>query len=254
MKSNKKRILIIVASLLLVAVLGVVFYVNDYYRSADGNQAYLQTTDTVTVSEIEEGLFFDGVGTQKALIFYPGAKVEYTAYAPIVRGLAELGMDCFLVKMPANLAILGEDIAEDILDDYHYTDWYLAGHSLGGAMAANYVAEHREDFAGLVLLASYPTKSLTDLKGVDQDELAMVREDFRVVSIYGSEDKVLNMENFEAGRAYMPQAYNEICIQGGNHAWFGNYGEQEGDGEASIPNEAQWNETASIIVSAFGVR
>ena len=89
MKRNKKKILIIIFSLLLVAILGVVFYVNDYYHSDESNQAYLQTTDTVTVSKIEEGLFFDGVGTEKAMIFYPGAKVEYTAYAPIVRGLAQ---------------------------------------------------------------------------------------------------------------------------------------------------------------------
>lgn len=250
-RTNKKVILLIVAGLFLALFLGSFYYVNDYYHSDESNQAYLQSSDTVAVSKIEDGLFFDGAGTEKAMVFYPGAKVEYTAYAPILHGLAEKGIDCFLMKMPANLAILGQDLAEDVMDDYHYTDWYLAGHSLGGAMAASYVADNREDFAGLVLLAAYPTKSLTDFKDMDADEIALVREDFRVVSIYGSEDKVLNRENFEAGRAYMPKLYHEICIEGGNHAWFGNYGEQDGDGTASVSHEQQWEQTVNIIVSAL---
>ena len=85
-------------------------------------------------------VFLDGSGTNHALIFYPGAKVEYTAYVPLFYELAAQGLDCFVVKMPGNMAILGMNKAEDIMAEYDYESWYLSGHSLGGAMAANFAA------------------------------------------------------------------------------------------------------------------
>ena len=172
------------------------------------------------------------------MIFYPGAKVEYTAYVPLFFELAEQGVDCFLVEMPCNLAILGQNKAAGILKDYDYNQWYMAGHSLGGAMAASFSSEHLDEVDGLILLAAYPTKSL-------------VKEDFTVVSVYGSEDRVVNMEKLEAGREYMPEDYTEICIDGGNHAWFGNYGKQDGDGAATISREEQQAQTVKAILEIF---
>lgn len=252
-KRNKKVILLIAAGLCLTVFLGAFAYVNDYYRSDEGNGVFLESSESVKVSDIREGLLFDGSGTQKALIFYPGAKVEYTAYAPILRGLAENGVDCFLVKMPGNLAILGQDKAEAIMERYGaYEEWYLSGHSLGGAMAAGYVADNLDDFAGLVLLAAYPAESLTDFSDVDEEEIPAIKDKFKVVSIYGSEDKVLNWEKFETGRSFMPANYYESCLQGGNHAWFGNYGEQEGDGTAALTHEEQWKQTIDTIINVIG--
>ena len=102
-------------------------------------------------------------------------------------------------------------------------------------MAASYASNHLEELDGLVLLAAYPTN---DLKS----------EHFSVVSIYGSEDGVLNMEKMEKGRGLMPNDYSEVCIEGGNHAYFGNYGEQEGDNEARISREEQQNQTVECIM------
>ena len=71
------------------------------------------------------------------LIFYPGGKVENTAYAPLLHDLAEGGILCVLVKMPCNLAVLGMNAADGIPECFpEVTDWYIGGHSLGGAMAA----------------------------------------------------------------------------------------------------------------------
>ena len=81
-------------------------------------------------------------------------------YLPLLYKLAEQGMDCFLLKMPFNLAFLGQNKAEKIMDSYDYEYWYLSGHSLGGAMAASYASGHLDRLEGLVLLAAYPTKSL----------------------------------------------------------------------------------------------
>ena len=121
------------------------------------------------------------------------------------------------------------------MDSYEYDHWYLAGHSLGGAMAASYASGHLESLNGLALLAAYPTKSLKS-------------DSFSVLSIYGSEDGVLNMEKVEKGKSQMPADYTEICIEGGNHARFGNYGEQKGDHTAEISREEQQKQTVDAIL------
>ncbi|MCI5493709.1 MAG: alpha/beta hydrolase [Lachnospiraceae bacterium] len=231
----KKRIGLVLLFLLVVIAGGSVWYVNDYYHAdADETAPYLKSDDTVTVTGIGNGLFFDGKGETEALIFYPGAKVEYTAYAPLMYELASQGIDCFLLHMPCNLAIFGVNRADDILDTYDYEHWYLAGHSLGGAMAADYAAKHTEDLTGLVLLAAYPTKDLRD-------------SGLKVLTVYGSEDGVLNREKLEDGKALLPENATEVCIEGGNHAIFADYGKQKGDGEPLITGQSQKQQTVDAI-------
>lgn len=230
----KKRVIIPVISFLFIVIV-CIWYVNDYYHTDENVQEYLQTKDSVSVTEMPEGLYLDGPGNETALIFYPGAKVEYTAYLPLLSELADQGIDCFLIKMPCNLAIFGQNKAKKIMDSYEYDHWYLSGHSLGGAMAASYASGYLESLNGLVLLAAYPTKSLKS-------------DSFSVLSLYGSEDGVLNMEKVEEGKAYMPVDYAEVCIEGGNHAQFGNYGEQKGDHAADISWEEQQAQTVEAIL------
>jgi len=234
-KVKRKLILIFPLLVLLVLIFGCFFYVNDFYHSEESVQSYLQSKDQVTVKKIAQGYYLDGMGEEEAFIFYPGAKVEYTAYLPLLYQLAEQGVDCFLVEMPFRLAFLGQNKAETIRNEYEYPHWYLAGHSLGGAMAASYAAKHLKELDGLVLLAAYPTKSLQE-------------ESFSVVSVYGSEDGVLNMEKLKEGRRWMPFDYTELCIEGGNHAGFGNYGEQKGDKTAFISKEEQQQQTCEVIL------
>lgn len=233
----KKQTKIFVAILVtVIAALGIAtrIYANDYYRAADIDK-YIMSSNGVTVSQIDEGYFFDGPGEDKALIFYPGAKVEETAYAPIMKSLAEQGIDCFLIKMPIKLAILGANKADDIRTKYDYENYYLAGHSLGGAIAANYASEHLNDYSGLFLLAAYPTKDLT-------------AANFPVVFIYGDNDKVLNREKLEVGFTLVPSDYKKVEIAGGNHAQFGAYGAQDGDDTATITPEEQWKITVDTIL------
>ena len=48
------------------------------------------------------------------------------------------------------------------------------------------------------------------------------------------------MDQLAAGRTLLPaEGYEEYCLEGGNHARFGSYGEQVGDGTATISREAQ---------------
>lgn len=231
----KKLKFILPLVILALIIAAGAWYVNDYYHSEVSVETYSENGDAVKVVEIDEGLFLDGSGERDAVIFYPGAKVEYTAYLPLFYALAEQGVDCFLVKMPFNLAFLGMNKADDIMAGYDYEHWYLAGHSLGGAMAASYASGHLDALDGLILLAAYPTK---DLKV----------EDFRVLSVYGSEDGVVNRDKLADGRQWMPENYTELCIEGGNHAWFGDYGEQKGDGKATISRKAQQEQTVEAIL------
>lgn len=229
-----KKVTFVVIGIIVVIFAALFLYSNDYYRSEVTVEEY-STYSSCKIEEVSDGIFVDGEGNTDAVVFYPGAKVEYTSYLPLCVKLAEQGVDCFLVKMPFHLAIFGSGKAAGIMDNYEYENWYLAGHSLGGAMAANYVAEHTEDFAGLIMLAAYPTK-------------ALVSEDLKVLSVYGNKDEVLNKEKLEAGAEFVPEHYTEISLGGANHAGFGNYGPQEGDGEATMEREKQQDMTVHYIM------
>jgi len=140
--------------------------------------------------------------------------------------------------MPAKLAILGSNAAEGIIESAtNITEWTMMGHSLGGAMAASFSATHDEEIDNLVLLAAY---SMEDLSGLDMD----------VYSFYGSEDKVLNMENYEKYYNNLPEDMVETIIDGGNHAYYAHYGEQDGDGTATITREEQQQTVLDIFLSA----
>lgn len=228
--NRKKRIASIIMILLLAIVGGSVWYVNDYYHVVDRDGA-MSDTSTVKVVKTSTGYLYDGPGEDTALIFYPGAKVQDIAYAPLLKELAENGVDCYLVHMPGNLAIFGVNKAEEVLREaaagnQNYEHWYLAGHSLGGAMAASYAATHSEELKGLIFLGAYSTKDLSDT-------------DLRVLSLYGSEDQVLNREKLAESHGLMPPDFTEYVIEGGNHAGYGDYGAQKGDGTATITAEEQ---------------
>lgn len=239
MRLKKKKILLALCILCLLAA-GWFGYIAGYYHSDVTIEEYQNKDGSVSVTLQEGNIMLDGPGTENALIFYPGAKVEYTAYLPLCYRLAERGIDVFLVKMPCNLAIFGRNSANAILAAYDYENWYLSGHSLGGAMAASYAAEHPNTLKGLILLAAYPTKSLQD-------------DDFSVLSVYGSEDGILNRAKVAAGRAIMPADYTEFVIDGGNHAGFGNYGAQKGDGAASIDRDAQQEQSVDAVINMIAV-
>ena len=245
-KSRRKKLLWLIPLALILLFCGAFFiYTGDFYRANDEALARLQSGEAVTVTKTDYGYFFDGPSETDALIFYPGAKVEETAYAPLMHELAASGMDVCLVKMPFHIAFFGMNDATAIMDSFesstenHYTHWYIGGHSLGGAVAAIYAAKNAETVSGLVLLAAYPTKSLD--------------ESLNVVSIYGSEDGVLNMEKLEEGEQYMPSQSKTVEIEGGNHAQFGNYGFQRGDGEAAISAENQQEETVRLILEWLNI-
>ena len=238
-KKKRGRFIAICSALVitLATVIGCAVYVSDYYRADEEAVAALDSVEGVEVKEIGKGVIaFKPEGEVKAgFIFYPGGKVEYTSYAPLMLELASDGILAVLVEMPCNLAVLDVNAAKGIPEKFPEVDsWYIGGHSLGGSMAASYMAKNPEIIDGLVLLGSYSTADVTD---------------FRVLSIYGDMDGVMNREKYKKYKTNLPEGFTEEIIEGGNHAGFGMYGEQEGDGDAKISAEDQISVTADYIVN-----
>ena len=226
----KKKILIVLIVIIAIILLYGVYYVNDFYHADESVSPYLNGIGNVSVVKTSTGLLIDGKGNDSALIFYPGAKVEYASYLPLLTKIADSGVDCYLVEMPYNLAILGKDTADSIINGT-YKHYFLAGHSLGGAMASDYVnSTNKSD--GLILLESYSTCEISK----------------PVLSIYGTQDKVLNMDKYNESKGLVKNL-TEIVIKGGNHAQVGNYGSQSGDGNATITPDTQQDEIAREIIN-----
>ncbi len=251
MKKKKTRIIVgaIVAVLFILIVAAVAFklYAVNYYKVDEAivEEFRIKTQNQVNSYQDKDGMLFMPVGQdlKAVIVFYPGGKVEYTAYSGLMYELASKGFVCVLPRMPENLAFLRIN-AVDILVEKHPTytdtvrklDWYIAGHSLGGVAASTYLVDNLDKYVGMILCASYTP---SDFSG----------SDLKLLSIYGSEDKVLSMDSYEANKVHWPAGAQEYVIQGGIHSYFGDYGIQSGDGEPTITNEQQIEEAADVIAS-----
>jgi dienelactone hydrolase len=170
-------------------------------------------------------------------IFYPGGHVDFRSYAPLMAELASNGYTSVIVKMPLSLAVLDIDAADRVRNALpEIANWVIGGHSLGGSMAAEYARTHPGEISGLVFLASYPGNS-TDLS---QTLLP-------VLSILAENDGLATSDKINAANNLLPDRTTYLQIGGGNHAQFGWYGEQQGDGVATITRERQ----QEIVVDAI---
>lgn len=238
---NLKRIMKITGIVLVALIIGILTYLGDYYHADQTAHEALNSNNQVNVTENGNLTIFtptagqDGIG----IIFYPGGKVEDIAYAPLMQALAKKGFTAVIVKMPFNLAVLNPNGADAVMAALPEIDrWLIGGHSLGGAMASDYMAGHEDKVDGLVLMGAYPN-----------EDLAL--SNHSVLSLYGSNDQVLNRQAFEAAKIKMPSATTLYEINGGNHSGYGNYGQQAGDGTASISSEEQQTITVEKILEIW---
>lgn len=228
--------------LLLLPVLAVVAFVI-WAGTGPGPMpealAALESDDVVQV-ETEPWLVFQPLAGSPAsgLILYPGGRVDHRAYAPSARALAEQGHLVVIVPMPLNLAFFAPGRATEVMAAFPSIErWAVGGHSLGGAMAANYARTHPEAVRALVLWAAYPASS-DDLSG----------RQLAVSSVYGTRDGLATPDKIAASRPLLPAPAHWAAIEGGNHAQFGWYGPQPGDNEATISREEQ---QAQIIAATL---
>lgn len=239
-KSLKFKISVSIVAILTILA-GIFFiYTSSYYKSQSYAIESLKSDSNVNVENEKNGdIFFNPKSNKKKVgfIFYPGAKVENSAYSPMAREIASKGYPVILSKMKFNLAILSPNKAKNTLDEHQdVKSWVIGGHSLGGVMASDYALKDNK-IKGLVLLASYP-----------KDNKDFAKSGINVLSLWGSNDKVADLNKVKNAKKVMPSNSQFIEIPGGNHAGFGDYGEQKGDEKSLISNKEQINITSSEII------
>ena len=211
---------------MLSSIAVFVIYASSYYKSDEVAIDYYENDHSLLIEHDSITIPSSNQKTS-AFIFYPGAKVEFSAYLPLFEKLnEETDMMVVLLKMPLNFAFLNINAADKIIEEYpEIESWFIVGHSLGGAMASSYASSHQDIIDGLIVLGAYVYGDYP----IDQS-----------LTIYGSlntsvEEKLTYSENI-------------VVIEGGNHAQFGNYGFQKGDEVASISAEDQQNQTVDAII------
>ena len=233
---KKFYIFIGIISLLLLFLIIFILYVSDYYHADLDSISVISYSDDINKEVLSDNtIVYSKEDATTGIIFYPGGKVEYLAYEPLIIECSKYGYLCAIVEMPFNLAVFDIDRANSVMEKYpEVENWYVGGHSLGGAMAASYVGSNTSKVSGLILLGAYSTSDLSNTS-------------LNVISIYGSEDKVLNKEKYNNYKSNLPKSYKEEIITGGCHSYFGMYGHQSGDGKCLIKNSDQISKTMEII-------
>jgi hypothetical protein len=216
--------------LLLVSLIGLMIIMIFTYEALPDAKD-VRNLDLV---RLENGVYILEPDNYEAnIVIYQGGLVQTESYLILAYLLQEEGFRVFLPKMPLNLAILNRDVISEIKEDHPSAlEWIGIGHSLGGA-SLSFVADQLD---ALIFLGSYPASS-QDLSGFD----------IRVLSITAEFDNVLNHDNYNDTKTLLPSETVFIEIKGGNHANFGYYGNQRGDGQATISRDVQHEETVDLI-------
>ncbi|MFW5714707.1 MAG: alpha/beta hydrolase [Brevefilum sp.] len=237
-----KRILRILGigllTILVIGLVGFLVWAETPYRPEA--RAIESINNSATQNEQNWLIFNPGEGAPtKGLILYPGGRVDYRAYAPQAEAVADAGFKVVLLPMPLNFAFLGTNRADDVIAAFpDITTWAVGGHSLGGAMAAEYVKNPPSSVEGLILWAAYPADN-NDLSGTDLE----------VLSIYASNDEVASLEEIQDSKTRLPEDTRFVEIEGGNHAGFGWYGPQNGDGILEISKISQQDQIVAATVA-----
>lgn len=241
-----KWIVLVLVVVLLVGAIGSCVALNAMSGKNAAQQEALDalvSDAAVTVTQGDQFVFTPtGQTPDTGFIIYPGGLVDPVAYAPIARDLAELGYLVIIDKAPLDLAVIDPGAATDIMATHPEIDaWAIGGHSLGGAMSADFVAKNPGVMDGLALWAAYPADN-RDLSGFD---------DLQVVSVSGSNDGLATPADIEDSRSRLPASTTFVVIEGGNHTQFGSYGEglQNGDNPATISREEQRAQTVAATAA-----
>lgn len=231
LKKTLRYLLLGALILLLAGAGGFILWATNPAQPEAVALAAMQTRDGVRFEDVDGWLVFQPLNSEPVtgLIFYPGGRVDPRAYTPHVRDIAGQGFTVVIVPMPLNLAFFGLNRADQVMAAFPDIEtWAIGGHSLGGAMAAEYVRANPEQVSGLVLWASFP--------GGNNDLSAAA---LPILSVYASNDGLATLEDIADSRARLPLNTTFVEISGGNHAGFGWYGPQNGDGQASLSKPEQ---------------
>ncbi|ASN22215.1 alpha/beta hydrolase [Arthrobacter sp. YN] len=223
-----------VAVLALVAML---VWLNPFAYQQGAGAAGSSPTASVVEGATAIVMRPEGAPAGKGLVFYPGARVEARAYADILKPAVDAGVLVVILKTPLNLSLLDGNQARGAMDAHpEISTWTVGGHSLGGVSASSFALSN-QDVDGLLLYASYPLDSMRGRAGL------------KVLSISGSEDGLSTPEKINASRELLPFDAAFAEIQGGNHAFFGDYGPQPGDGEPTVGRDVAQGRIAATTAA-----
>lgn len=221
-----KTALRLLGALLVLLACGIAVWLRPFPASgaalsqaheAAGVQITDQTT-SITITPDEP--------TTSGLVFQPGARVDPRAYLRLLSQVAADGHLVVIVKQPLDIGLLATAAPEQSMTQHpQVTSWFVGGHSLGGVAAASFAQQHPEDVDGLLLWASYPLDSMR------QTQLA-------VTSISGSRDGFTTPADIEKSRGELPPDTTFVTVDGAVHSYFGDYGDQPGDGVPTVSRES----------------
>jgi len=236
-----KRIWLLILLLLLVvaAVLGIQLITNERQPLPEANEAL--TSDALVQVEQEPWLTFAPTQGSPAtgFIFYPGGRVDPRGYAPLMKAIAAEGYLAVVPEMPLNIAAFRPSIADRIIAAHPEIDrWVIGGHSVGGAMAAQYTHMHSENIAGLVIWASYPPDraDLSDLE-------------IPVTLVYGSRETRVTDSSVAERQHLLPADTVYVRIEGGDHHQFGSYVIDPEDHLATVDRGSQQQQIIQATLS-----
>lgn len=232
--TTKKKILVVVFAVIIALFCYGVYYLTSYLPANDFAKSALVSSEKVHVTETKDTIVFTptDVTPTTALIYYPGGKVEPSSFAFAAAEISSQGYLVIIQKMPFNLAILGVNEADKIIESYpNIENWYISGFSLGGTAASMYAKKHVDQFDGLILYASYTTS-----------EFSLNDTSLNVLSISGTNDGLATPNKIKSEAKYLPASTHFIFIEGANHtqmALYNNAKPQDGDNPATITDIQQ---------------
>ena len=228
--------IVLVNTIIIGIVIAIIVFLSKYNKADKSSiEEYVKEQNVQRVQFKNDILLFSGSENKSALIFYPGSNIEYNAYEPLMAACAKRGIMSILVKMPLNKAIFNINAAIKIKKYFpEIKSWYIGGHSLGGMSASIHAYRYPNEYKGLIILASYSPKDLT-------------QTNLKVLSIYGTKDMIMNKISYKKYKKNLPNNFTEFIIKDGIHRYFGMYGFPKKQPFIKITNVEQIELTADKI-------
>ena len=159
------------------------------------------------------------------IIYYTGGLVQPESYLFQTALMAKsLQTEIYLSRPVFNVMIFEIDLADEIIKQEKLDKVAIGGHSLGGISSCRFAKSNPQKVELLFLFASYCDQNLS-------------QESFKIVSIMGKRDGIINKENYQKAKENLPNSAIIIENEKLTHSNFGNYGLQKGDMESQLKVE-----------------
>ncbi|MCU4719670.1 alpha/beta fold hydrolase [Halapricum hydrolyticum] len=238
---NRERLAVWILVVVLLAVAGFLLYFGTPFHGSDVSVQAVQEDDRIELERMNGDYLLRPANADSTtgLVFYPGARVHPDAYLSSLSPLVtEANVTVVVVKMPLNLAVFEQGAASRVIETHDVQQWYVGGHSLGGAMACRYAEKNPGRVSGVVLFGSYCDRSIAET-------------DLRVLSVTGADDTVLDRQTYDRNRANLPADATVRELPGVNHTQFGSYTGQRGDRPSGTSYEVAHRRLANVTVPWF---